>query len=114
MRCDPLLPFVQIETAIDRTGEAIPGVFPGALDIQQAIPELLAVLKMHTINGAYQMHQERDIGSLEVGKYADLIVLDRNLFRIPTEEISETKVLLTMLGGKIVYDGGEAGLRAPR
>jgi predicted amidohydrolase YtcJ len=111
---DPLRPFVQIETAIDRTGEAIPGVFPGAFDPEQAIPDLLAVVKMHTINSAYEMHQERDSGSLEVGKYADLIVLDRNLFRIPTEEISETKVLLTMLGGKIVHDSGEAGLRVPR
>ena len=110
---DPLRPFVQIETAIVRTGEAIPGVFPGAFDLPQAIPDLLAVIKMHTINSAYQMHQERDTGSLELGKYADLIVLDRNLFRIPTEEISETKVLLTMLGGTIVHESPDAGFRAP-
>ena len=68
---------------------------------------------MHTINSAYQMHQERDTGSLEVGKYADLIVLDRNLFRIPTEEISETKVLLTILGGTIVHESPEAGIGPP-
>ena len=48
-----------------------------------------------------------------MGKYADLIVLDRNLFRIPTEEISETKVLLTILGGTIVHESPEAGIGPP-
>jgi hypothetical protein len=110
---DPLLPFVQIETAIDRTGEPVPGVRPGAFAPREAIPDLLAVIKMHTINAAYQMHQEREIGSIEVGKQADLIVLSQNLFRVPTEQISDTRVLLTMLGGKIVYQSGEPGLTGP-
>ena len=100
---DPLLPMVQIETALDHTGEAIPGVVPGALSPQEAIDDLLAVIKMHTINAAYQLHMDRDTGSIEVGKYADLIVLDHNLFEIPTERISETAVVTTMLGGKVVY-----------
>ena len=108
---DPLLPFVQIETAVDHTGEAVPGVFPGALSPREAILDLLAVIKMHTINSAYQMHRERDFGSIEVGKQADLIVLSQNLFKIPTEAISDTKVLLTMLGGKVVYSSADAGLR---
>jgi len=108
---DPLLPFVQIETAVDHTGEAVPGVFPGALSPREAIPDLLAVIKMHTINSAYQMHRERDFGSIEVGKQADLIVLSQNLFDVPTEKISDTKVLLTMLGGKVVYSSADAGLR---
>ncbi|OLE71323.1 MAG: hypothetical protein AUG74_06545 [Bacteroidetes bacterium 13_1_20CM_4_60_6] len=101
---DPLLPFVQIETAVDHTGEAVPGVFAGALSPGEAIPDLLAVIKMHTINSAYQMHRERDIGSIEVGKQADLIVLSQNLFDVPTEKVSDTKVLLTMLAGRIVYE----------
>jgi len=108
---DPLLPFVQIETAVDHTGEAVPGVFPGALSPREAIPDLLAVIKMHTINSAYQLHQERNLGSIEVGKLADLIVLSQNLFDVPTEKISDTKVLLTMLGGKVVYSSADAGLR---
>ena len=70
---DPLLPMVQIETALDHTGEAIPGVFPGALSPQETVDDLLAVIKMHTINAAYQMHMDRDTGSIEVGKYADLV-----------------------------------------
>ncbi len=100
---DPLLPFVQIETAVDHTGEAVAGVHPGALSPGEVIPDLLAVIRMHTINSAYQMHQERNTGSIEVGKYADLIVLSQKLFDIPTEQISDTKVLMTILGGAIVY-----------
>jgi predicted amidohydrolase YtcJ len=103
---DPLLPFVQIETAITRTGEPDPGVFPGPLAPKEAVPDLLAVLKMHTINSAYEMHQETRRGSLEVGKDADLIVLDQNLFKIPVTRISDTRVMMTMLGGKVVYDAG--------
>jgi hypothetical protein len=105
---DPLLPFVQIETAIDHTGEAVPGVFPGALSPAEVIPDLLAVIKMHTINSAWQMHRERDIGSIEVGKHADLIVLSQNLFDIPTERISDTRVLMTIFGGKVVYEAADA------
>ncbi len=100
---DPLLPFVQIETAIDHTGEEVPGVQPGALSPAEVIPDLLAVIKMHTINSAHQMHHERDFGSIEVGRQADLIVLSQNLFEIPTEQISDTRVLLTIFDGKVVY-----------
>lgn len=106
---DPLLPFVQIETAVDHTGEAVPGVFPGALSPGEVIPDLLAVIKMHTINSAYQMHQERNTGSLETGKYADLIVLSQDLFAVPTERISDTRVLLTIMGGTIVYRDADTG-----
>jgi len=108
---DPLLPFVQIETAIDHTGEEVAGVHPGALSPEEGIPDLLAVLKMHTINSAWQMHQEKSVGSIEVGKQADLIVLSQNLFDVPTEKISDTQVLLTMMGGKAVYTRPDAGLR---
>ena len=100
---DPLLPMVQIETSVDHTGEAVPGVFPGPLSPKEVVSDLLAAVKMHTINAAYQMHMERDIGSIEVGKYADLVVLSQNLFEVPTERISDTSVMQTILGGKVVY-----------
>lgn len=100
---DPLLPMVQIETAFDHTGEAVPGVFPGALSPKETVDDLLAVIKMHTINAAYQMHMEQDTGSIEVGKFADLVVLSQNLFEVPTERISDTTVVQTILGGKVVY-----------
>lgn len=56
-----------------------------------------------TMNSSYLIHQETETGSLEVGKLADLIVLDRNLFEIPAEEIADIKVLMTVVGGKTVY-----------
>jgi predicted amidohydrolase YtcJ len=46
---------------------------------------------------------ENDAGSIEVDKYADLIVIDRNLFKIPETEISEANVVLTLLDGELVY-----------
>ena len=45
-------------------------------------------------------------GSLEVGKFADLIVLDRNPLRVPGDDIAKTQVLETVVGGKVVYDAG--------
>jgi predicted amidohydrolase YtcJ len=107
---DPLLPMVQIETAVDHTGEAIPGVFPGALSPNEAVDDLLAVIKMHTINSAWQLHMERDTGSIEVGKYADLVILSQNLFRVPTERISDTEVVQTILGGRVVYRAPDAAV----
>jgi predicted amidohydrolase YtcJ len=49
------------------------------------------------------MHQETLTGSLEVGKRADLIVLDRNLFQLAPEEIQRARVLWTLLDGKEVF-----------
>lgn len=74
----------------------------GAMHPEQAL-SVRAAIRAATINGAYQLHQERFTGSLERGKFADLIVLDRNLFRIDPERIANTRVLLTMVGGKPVF-----------
>ena len=62
-----------------------------------------AVLRAATINAAYELHQDNVTGSLELGKLADLIVLDRNPLTVPAEEIAKTKVLETVVGGNIVY-----------
>jgi predicted amidohydrolase YtcJ len=43
-------------------------------------------------------------GSLEKGKFADLIVLDRNLFEVPIEQVSETSVDMTIVGGEVVFE----------
>ena len=64
---------------------------------------LPVALRAITANSAYELHAEADVGSLEVGKFADFIVLDRNLFKIPAREIADTQVLLTVVGGKAVY-----------
>ena len=57
----------------------------------------------YTIRGAYLDFTEKETGSIEVGKAADLIVLDKNLFEIPPSRIHEAKVLWTLLEGKEVY-----------
>jgi predicted amidohydrolase YtcJ len=61
------------------------------------------VLRAATINAAYELHEDDVTGSLEVGKLADLIVLDRNPLTVPAEDIANTHVLETVVGGKVVY-----------
>jgi predicted amidohydrolase YtcJ len=65
--------------------------------------DLITALDMYTRNAAYIMRLEDKTGSIEVGKRADLIVLDRNLFEISVTEINEARVLLTLMDGKTVY-----------
>ena len=55
------------------------------------------------MGSAYVNHHEDVTGSVEVGKFADLVVLDRNLFDIEPEQISDTQVVLTLFDGKPVY-----------
>jgi predicted amidohydrolase YtcJ len=69
----------------------------------QALPTMQDVVKAYTINGAYVMRQEDRTGSLEVGKYADLIALDQDIFTVPQNTISNTMVTMTMLGGEVIY-----------
>jgi predicted amidohydrolase YtcJ len=61
------------------------------------------VVRAITMNSSYELHQEDSTGSLEVGKLADFIVLDRNLFKIPAEQIADIHVLTTVVGGEVVY-----------
>ncbi len=67
-----------------------------------ALPEAIAG---YTIRAAYLDFSEKETGSIEPGKAADLIVLDRNLFEIPPSQIHDAKVLLTLLEGREVYRG---------
>lgn len=60
-------------------------------------------IRLYTINNAYLHHEENDKGSLEVGKLGDLIILDRDILSCPVDEILRTKVLGTIVGGKLVY-----------
>ena len=60
-------------------------------------------IKCYTIYNAYGSFEENIKGSIEGGKLADLIVLDRDILTCPVDEIKETKVLMTMLGGRTVY-----------
>jgi predicted amidohydrolase YtcJ len=64
---------------------------------------LPTMIAMYTINAAYQNHLERETGSIEVGKLADLVVLDRNLFETPVAEIHTARVGRTLLEGRTVW-----------
>jgi predicted amidohydrolase YtcJ len=93
-------PFEEMETAITRMGALGETKVPWMPDERITLPEALAAF---TIGSAYVNRDEKDTGSLEVGKRANLAVLDRNLFEIPPAEISDTKVLLTLFEGKPVH-----------
>ena len=81
-----------IELGIDISGERI--------SLEDAI-------KAYTLGAAFAGHRETSEGSLEPGKLADLIVLQQDLFKIEPTEIAKTKVLMTMVGGKVVYQASE-------
>ena len=72
---------------------------------EQAL-DLASTLEIYTINGARTLRLGDVTGSIEVGKSADLIVLDRNLFEIPADEIADTKALTTYFEGRPVYERG--------
>lgn len=74
----------------------IPGQTGQPITLAQAV-------KIFTLGGAQVAMQENENGSIEEGKYADMIVLDRNIFEIPVENIDSTKVLSTIFEGKTVY-----------
>lgn len=58
----------------------------------------------HTRNNAYFVFRENELGTLQKGKYADLLVLDRDYLTVPADQIKDLQPLITMVGGKIVYE----------
>ncbi len=92
-------PFPQMEVAITRKGEDE--------NMEVLIPEeridLASALAAFTINAAFLNRHDDTTGSIEVGKLADLVVLDRNLFDIEPSAISDTRVLVTLFGGREVH-----------
>jgi len=93
-------PFEEIETAVTRMGANGETDAPYLPEERIDLPVALAAF---TMGSAYVNFLERETGSIEVGKSADLIVLDRDLFSIAPTQISETRVLLTLLEGKPVH-----------
>jgi predicted amidohydrolase YtcJ len=95
-------PLQGIEAAHTRQNLGMPDapVVPPAderLTVEQGI-------RGYTIDNAYQMRMENELGSIEPGKLADLVVLEENLFEIEEHGIHKVQVLLTMMNGKIVFD----------
>jgi predicted amidohydrolase YtcJ len=96
-----LSPLLQIELGHTRQ-------YPGDPDspLQPRESERLSVASLvrgFTLGAAYQLHMEDEIGSIEIGKKADLVVLDQNIFEIDPFTIHKTAVAMTMLNGTIVY-----------
>lgn len=93
-------PWLGIETAITRqnVGGSAKSFGPAeAITIDQAI-------RMFTINAATRMGLDKELGSIETGKRADFIVVDRNPFKIPATEIHTIKVQKTYIDGEVVFD----------
>ena len=76
------------------------------LNRDEAVDRVTA-LKMVTTWGSEYMMAEDTVGTLEPGKFADFVVLDRDFFTIPEAEIPDVKVVLTGLGGEIVFDDAQ-------
>jgi predicted amidohydrolase YtcJ len=93
-------PFLQMYTAMTRSrlGED-EFLLPASekLTLEDAI-------RAFTADAAYQVRMEKIIGSIEIGKRADLIVIDRDIFNIEKDKIPETNVLITMMNGKVVHE----------
>lgn len=100
-----LNPLDAIEVAVTRKGlaEKVEDNKDEPLNLDERV-NLMDFLAAYTCGGAYVDHSDKESGSLEPGKAADLIVLDKNLFEVPNTDIHKVKVMQTMLDGKFVYD----------
>ena len=97
-----LSPIVQIEMGRTRQEFGQPDAPIQPLESERLSVESL--VKGFTIDAAYQMHMEDQIGSIEVGKKADLVVLDQDIFSIDPYSIHKTNVVLTIMDGDVVYE----------
>ena len=93
-------PWAAMEAMISRQNPD--GDYPGILWPEEAI-SLQQVLQIFTLQNARAMKIDDESGSVELGKLADLIVLNHNLFEIPTSEIGNTQVLRTLFAGTTVH-----------
>jgi predicted amidohydrolase YtcJ len=98
---NPYNPFLGMWVTITRRARW----YEGQLHPEEALTREQA-LRFYTTNNAHLLFLEKDTGSLEVGKFADLAVLDTDILTCPVDRIRETKVLRTYLGGKLVYRQG--------
>jgi predicted amidohydrolase YtcJ len=97
-----LSPIIQIEMGHTRQEFGQPDAPVQPLESERLSVESL--VKGFTIDAAYQLHMEDQIGSIEVGKKADIVVLDQDIFSVAPYSIHETEVVLTVMDGDIVYE----------
>ena len=95
-------PLLQIEAAVTRRR-------PGFPDDEPFVPRqrvgVYDALRGYTVNAAYQLRMEHEIGSIEAGKRADLVVLGADPFLVQPHEIHAIPVVLTMMDGRVTFDG---------
>jgi predicted amidohydrolase YtcJ len=104
---DPLDEWFALKVGVTRINAPQPDhKYAGRLSEDKGLSRSEA-LRAITLNSSYELHQDEATGSLEVGKLADLIVLDRNFFEVPAEQIADITVLLTVVGGRVVYEADE-------
>jgi predicted amidohydrolase YtcJ len=99
---DPIRNFYAAVTRQDEKGNP-----PGGFDPEEKMTREEA-LRSYTIEGAYATFTEHESGSIEIGKNADLVVLDKDIMTVAAPDILKTKVIMTIVGGKIVYDARKA------
>ena len=96
-----------IQVAMTRKQVKLDPTYEMYKDVPPSLPEecvsLKEALQAHTINAAYQAHLENVTGSIEVGKSAELAVLDSDIETIPADQIQDIKVLETVFMGKTVF-----------
>lgn len=95
---NPYNPFLGMATTVTRRGRW----YDGQLHLEEALSREQAI-RFYTSNNAYILFLDQQTGSLEPGKLADVIVVDRDLLTCPAEEITGTQVLRTYVGGKLVH-----------
>ncbi|WP_310060339.1 amidohydrolase [Pseudomonas synxantha] len=104
---DPLDEFLALKVGVTRSGDptnphSYGPKYAGRLNADPAMSRA-EVLRSITLNAAQQLKLDAVLGSVEVGKFADLIVLDKNFMQVPEEELGRNDVLLTLVGGKVVW-----------
>ena len=98
---EPANPFFGLYAAVTRQGRD--GLPEGGWYVDQAMSRAEA-LQSFTLAAAWAAHQEDRLGSLEPGKWADFILIDRDYFEVNAEEIDDIRILQTWVGGKLLYD----------
>ncbi|HEY2844222.1 MAG TPA: amidohydrolase family protein, partial [Bryobacteraceae bacterium] len=83
---------------------AVTGKMAGGAKVNRQTISREDALIAHTRNNAYFVFQENNLGAIQAGKLADLVVLDRDYLTIPADQIKDIKPVMTMVGGRIVFD----------
>jgi predicted amidohydrolase YtcJ len=86
-------------------GFAVTGRMVGGREVNRQTITREEALIAHTRNNAWFIFQESNLGAIQAGKYADLVVLDRDYLTVPAEQIKDIKPVMTILGGQIVHGG---------